>query len=152
ILGTAAYMSPEQARGKVADKRSDIWSFGCVLFEMLTGQRPFHGDDVSTTLAAVLKDEPNWSLLPETTPASIRQLLRRCLTRDPNRRLHHIADARIEIEAALRSPAESMNIERAVVRRPSPFARALPWAIAAAAIAAAVSIWWLTRQSSRITA
>ena len=101
ILGTAAYMSPEQARGKPVDKRADIWAFGVVLFEMLTGKRLFHGETVSDTLAAVLKTDPDWSLLPAGTPLRIRNLLRRCLTRDPLGRLRDIGDARIDIDEAL---------------------------------------------------
>ncbi len=98
ILGTAAYMSPEQARGKAVDKRTDIWAFGCVLYEMLTGKRAFEGETVSDTLAAILKEEPNWSALPKQTPARTRELLRRCLRRDAKQRLHDIADARLELE------------------------------------------------------
>ena len=100
ILGTAAYMSPEQARGVPVDKRADIWAFGCVLYEMLTGRRAFAGRHVSETMAAILKEEPDWSLLPPETPALVTSLLRRCLRKDPDRRLHHIADARIEIDEA----------------------------------------------------
>jgi Tol biopolymer transport system component len=100
ILGTAAYMSPEQARGKPLDKRSDIFSFGCVLYECLTGTQAFLGETVSDTLSAILRAEPDWSALPAATPARIRELLRRCLQKDPKRRLHDIADARIEIEEA----------------------------------------------------
>ena len=98
ILGTAAYMSPEQARGKPVDKRADIWAFGCVLYEMLAGKRAFTGETVSDTMAAILKEEPDWAPLGQTTPRSIQQLLRRCLTKDPTHRLHDIADARIEIQ------------------------------------------------------
>ncbi len=105
ILGTAAYMAPEQAKGKPADKRSDIWAFGCVLYEMLTGARAFAGEDVSDTLAAVLRGEPDWRSLPAETPASIRRLLRRCLEKDRKRRLSDLADARLEIEDALTPPA-----------------------------------------------
>src|SRR4051794_36540303 len=79
ILGTAAYMSPEQAKGRAADKRSDVWAFGCVLYEMLTGTRPFDGEDVTDTLAAVLRGDPDWALLPSRVPPSIRTLLRRCI-------------------------------------------------------------------------
>jgi serine/threonine-protein kinase len=105
ILGTAAYMSPEQARGKPLDKRTDVWSFGCVLYEALAGRRPFAGETSSDTLAAVLRAEPDWSALPAAAPALVRSLLRRCLQKDPDRRLHDIADARIEIEEALAEPA-----------------------------------------------
>ncbi len=101
ILGTAAYMSPEQARGKAVDKRTDIWAFGCVLFEMLTGRRLFQGEDVSETLASVLRADPDWNALPADTAPAIRRLLRRCLERDPRRRLRHIGDAVIEIDEAL---------------------------------------------------
>jgi serine/threonine protein kinase len=105
ILGTAAYMSPEQAKGRPADKRSDVWAFGCVLYEMLTGARAFRGDDVSDTLAAVLRGEPDWRALPAETPMSIRRLLRRCLEKDRKRRLSDAADARLDIEDALTMPA-----------------------------------------------
>ena len=100
IMGTAAYMSPEQARGKPVDKRTDIWAFGVVLFEMLTGQRLFAGETVSDVLAAVLKTEPNWDRLPGAAPSGVLRLLRRCLERDVARRLHDIADARIELDDA----------------------------------------------------
>jgi Tol biopolymer transport system component len=110
LLGTAAYMSPEQAKGREADKRSDVWAFGCVLYEMLTGKRAFDGDEISDTLAAVLRAEPDWSKLPAGTPVSVRRLLRRCLTRNLRLRLQDIADGRIEIEEALASPhAESVH-------------------------------------------
>jgi serine/threonine protein kinase len=105
IMGTAAYMSPEQSKGRTADKRSDIWAFGCVLYEMLTGVRAFAGDDVSDTLAAVLRAEPDWRTLPVETPASVRRLLRRCLEKDRKRRLADAADARLEIQDALTPPA-----------------------------------------------
>ena len=101
ILGTAAYMSPEQARGKPLDKRTDIWAFGCVLYEMLTGRRAFAGDEVSDVLASVLAREPDLAALPATAPPSIRRLLRRCLQKDRNERLRDIGDARIEIRDAL---------------------------------------------------
>ena len=98
ILGTAAYMSPEQARGKAADRRTDIWGFGCVLFEMLTGRRAFDGEGVTDTLARILEREPDWTAIPPNTPASIRALLQRCLRKDPQKRLRDIADARLDIE------------------------------------------------------
>jgi serine/threonine protein kinase len=95
ILGTAAYMSPEQARGKAVDKRADIWSFGVVLYEMLTGRRLFEGETVSDVLAGVLRTDPDWSALPPQTPESARGLLRRCLERDPLERLRDIGEARL---------------------------------------------------------
>jgi Tol biopolymer transport system component/tRNA A-37 threonylcarbamoyl transferase component Bud32 len=100
IMGTAAYMSPEQARGKTVDKRADIWSFGVVLFEMLTGQRLFSGETTSDVLAAVLTRDPEWTALPPGIGAGIRSLLRQCLERDPRKRLHDIADARIALDDA----------------------------------------------------
>jgi len=102
ILGTAAYMSPEQAKGEEADRRADIWSFGIVLWEMLVGRKTFAEDTVSETLAAVLKSEPDHSVLPTTVPFAIRRLIERCLQKDPEQRLHDIADARLEIEAVIR--------------------------------------------------
>ncbi len=107
IQGTAAYMSPEQARGKPLDKRTDVFSFGCVLYECLTGRQAFRSDTVSDTLAAILKTEPDRDALPPETPDRVRVLLRRCLEKDPARRLHDIADARIEIEEALAQPEVS---------------------------------------------
>ena len=104
IQGTAPYMSPEQARGKPLDKRTDVFSFGCVLYECLTGRRAFAGETVSDTLAAILTSEPDRGALPPQLPDRIRILLRRCLEKDPARRLHDLADARIEIEDALESP------------------------------------------------
>jgi serine/threonine protein kinase len=102
MLGTAAYMSPEQARGKPADKRSDIWAFGCVLYEMLIGARAFPGEDISETLAAVIKSDANFGLLPASTPDAIRRLLRRCLAKNPKNRLSDAAVARIEIGSVAR--------------------------------------------------
>jgi eukaryotic-like serine/threonine-protein kinase len=108
ILGTAGYMSPEQARGKPLDRRTDVWSFGCLLYEMLTGKITFGGDTVSDTIARILEREPDWHALPEKTPQGVRRLLRRCLQKDPQRRLHDIADARLEIEETLASPASGL--------------------------------------------
>jgi Tol biopolymer transport system component len=98
LLGTPSYMSPEQARAQVVDKRADVWAFGCVLFEMLTGRMAFAGSTISDTLAAVLEREPDWNALPAATPAAVRRLLRKCLEKDAKRRVHDIADARIELE------------------------------------------------------
>jgi Tol biopolymer transport system component len=98
VLGTAAYMSPEQARGQVVDQRSDLWSFACVLWECLTGRTLFGGETASDSIGAILQTEPDWQQLPPETPPAVRHLLRRCLAKDPRKRLHHIADARIELE------------------------------------------------------
>jgi eukaryotic-like serine/threonine-protein kinase len=98
LLGTAPYMSPEQARGKVVDKRTDIWAFGCVLYEMLAGRRAFEGDTTTDALARILEREPEWSALPASTPVAVRRLLARCLDKDPRRRLRDIADARAELD------------------------------------------------------
>jgi serine/threonine-protein kinase len=104
ILGTAGYMSPEQAKGQAADKRADVWAFGAVLYEMLTGSRAFPGDGVTDILAAVLRSDPDFARLPAETPASVRRLLDRCLRKDPDRRLRDIADARLELEEADEEP------------------------------------------------
>ena len=104
VLGTAAYMSPEQARAGAVDRRADIWAFGCVLFEMLSGRPAFDGETVTDVLAAVVRDPPPWQALPAETPAGIRRLLGRCLEKQPRRRLHDIADARLEIEEAIDAP------------------------------------------------
>jgi eukaryotic-like serine/threonine-protein kinase len=107
ILGTAAYMSPEQARGHAVDKRTDIWAFGCVLYELLTGRMAFAGETLSDTIAAILGRGPDWKMLPDTTPASVRRLLQRCLEKDPARRLHDIADVRIELDDARSGGADN---------------------------------------------
>jgi len=129
ILGTAAYMSPEQAKCKSADRRSDIWAFGCLLYEMLTARRAFTGESVTDTLASVLKTEPDWSLLPPRTPLAIRTLIQRCLKKDPKGRLQAIGDARIAIEEAI-----STRDEDEALPSPSPpgpiWRRTLPWAAA----------------------
>jgi len=140
ILGTASYMAPEQARGKAVDKRADIWSFGVVFFEMLSGTRLFAGETVSDTLAAVLKTDPGWTLLPSGTPPSVRRLLHRCLDRDTRTRLRDIGEARI----ALERPAPVGEAPPAAVSPPHMrIARALPWALCAVAIALAA--WGLSR-------
>ena len=105
VLGTAAYMSPEQARGKTVDKRTDIWAFGCVMYELLTGKQAFQGDDITDILAAVVRAEPDWQALPAATPMQVRTLLRRCLQKDKTLRLRDAGDARIEIQEALAAPA-----------------------------------------------
>ncbi len=108
LTGTAAYMSPEQVRGQPVDKRADIWAFGCLLYEMLSGRRAFGGKTVPDILAAVVRGEPDWQALPATTPWQIRRLLRRCLQQEPAKRLHDIADARLEIVEALAGPGEEL--------------------------------------------
>jgi len=110
ILGTAAYMSPEQAKGKPVDRRADIWAFGCVLFEMLTGRRAFEGEDVSDTLASVLRAEPAWSALPATVPERVRTLVRRCLQRDVQKRLPHIGVARLELAEDITAEVASATV------------------------------------------
>ena len=105
ILGTAAYMSPEQARGKTVDKRADIWAFGAVLYEMLTGQRAFEGEDVSVTLADVIRAEVAWEKLPSDLPPGLTTYLHRCLQKDPSQRIQAIGDVRLAIEGAFETPA-----------------------------------------------
>jgi Tol biopolymer transport system component len=147
ILGTAAYMSPEQARGKPLDKRTDIWSFGCVFFEVLTGRQPFGGETVSDTIAAILQREPDWEALPPSIPPRIRDLLRRCLQKDANRRLHDIADARIEVEESLSEPAGQVSM--AAPRSAAPRRRAeILLAAAIAAIAAGAAVWFLAPRTT----
>jgi serine/threonine-protein kinase len=142
ILGTAAYMSPEQARGEEADRRADIWSFGVVLYEMLTGQRLFTGRTASDVLAAVLRAEADWDSLPQDTPRSIRQLLRRCLTRDHKQRLQAIGDARIEIEEYLADPAAASLLISTPTVAPQPlWQRALPWVAAGVMTFVALLQW-----------
>ena len=139
ILGTPAYMSPEQARGKTLDKRTDIWSFGCCLYEAVTGKTAFLGETVSDTIAKILEGEPDWGALPEHVPLLARSLLRRCLQKDPRRRLHDIADARIELDEAQSVPAagETTASPRTV----------LPWVLVALmAVLAGLASWasWRT--------
>jgi serine/threonine protein kinase/dipeptidyl aminopeptidase/acylaminoacyl peptidase len=150
ILGTAAYMAPEQARGKIVDRRADIFAFGAVVFEMLTGRRAFGADDVSLTLAFVMTKEPDWTAMPESAPPPLRALLRRCLVKDPRRRLQAIGEARLQIEdlitaapwdtaAGLEHPA---NPVPPISRPAAGWRQRLPWACTAAALAAAgVTLW-----------
>jgi tRNA A-37 threonylcarbamoyl transferase component Bud32/Tol biopolymer transport system component len=136
ILGTAAYMAPEQARGGAVDKRVDIWAFGVVLFEMLSGSRPFGGESVSETLASVLRDEIDFAALPASTPPPIRRLVRRCLERIPRNRLHDIADARIVIQEVLAGSAEE-----SIPTPAAPPARGrVAWAVAGAALLVAAGL------------
>jgi serine/threonine protein kinase/Tol biopolymer transport system component len=144
ILGTAAYMSPEQAKGRPVDKRTDIWAFGCVFFEMLTGQRTFEGDDVSDTLAAVLRAEPEWNRLPSDVLPQVRLLLQRCLEKDRSKRISDISVARFLVTEPIALPTQSRAESVAAARRPL-WRRAVPaiasGMIAAVLAAAAVSQW-----------
>jgi len=125
LLGTAAYMSPEQAKAKSVDRRADIWAFGCVLYEMLTGKQAFTGETVTDTLASIIKEEPNLSQLPAATPMRVRVLLQRCLQKDPKQRLRDIGDARISLDEVLFGTPESAASAASLWRR------ALPWGVAA---------------------
>jgi Tol biopolymer transport system component len=143
ILGTAAYMSPEQARGKAVDKRADIWAFGAVLFEMLTGTRAFPGEDITDTLAAVVRAEPEWTLLPAGLSPALVTYLKRCLHKDPKQRIPDIAAMRLALEGAFETAAPQTP---GTAVQPAPAStRMLPWAVAAAlVIVAAVTAfgWW----------
>jgi serine/threonine protein kinase/Tol biopolymer transport system component len=135
ILGTAAYMSPEQARGKTADKRSDVWAFGCVLYEMLTGRRAFEGEGVTDVIARIIERDVDFSALPPSTPPSIRRLLRRCLEKDRSRRLADASDARLEIDEALAGRVDADAAGQTSQATPrSRWRAAVPWAIGAAGL------------------
>src|ERR1700674_4407032 len=140
ILGTAAYMSPEQAKGKAVDKRTDIWAFGAVLYELLTGKPAFHGEDVTDILAAVVRAEPDWQALPAATPLQVHSLLRRCLQKDRSLRLRDAGDARIEIQEALVAPKDV----GATHVSSTPSSKLLPAVAAVLVIVAAVMAfgWW----------
>ena len=150
ILGTAAYMSPEQARGEPVDKRADIWAFGAVLFEMFTGERAFAAASVTDTVASVVLRDPDWDTLPEKTPWRVRELLRRCLTKGSKQRLRDIGDARLELEAALAAPTTG-DVVGAVASEPG-WRRQVPWAIAVltSAAAAALAITLLPGSAPRV--
>jgi hypothetical protein len=142
VIGTAAYMAPEQAKGKPVDRRADVWSFGAVLYEMLTGQKPFVGDDVSDTLALVLKFEPEWDALPADTPARLRQLVQTCLQKNPKQRIHDVADVRLAMEGAFETTlnASSTATEQAGWRQ------ALPWVVGLLLAAiTGIAVWTLTQ-------
>ncbi|MGA8036227.1 MAG: protein kinase [Candidatus Acidiferrales bacterium] len=163
ILGTAAYMSPEQAKGRSADRRADIWSFGVVLYEMLTGEQAFGGETVSDSLAAVIKDTPDWAELPVSTPPRIRELIQRCLQKDPKQRLQAIGDARITIDEVISGstqyasgilPSETRPPQIATPARqaagPS-WPRLLPWLVAGALALALIAALGAIRGSSHST-
>ena len=139
IMGTAAYMSPEQARGRPVDKRSDIWAFGAVLYEMLSGKRPFQGRDVSETLGAVLRLEPGWDTLPSETPPRLSTLLRRCLEKEPKQRVHDVADVRLAMEGAFESSTDVRGADSAT----SPWRERLAWSVVAVlGVGLAVAAQW----------
>jgi serine/threonine-protein kinase len=140
VIGTAAYMSPEQARGRPADRRADIWAFGCVLYEMLTGRAPFARDTTSDSMAAILARDPDWAALPRELPAVVERLMRRCLTKDRQHRLRDIGDARLEIEEALASPAVMPHATVETTWR-----RRAPYAVAVVATTAAVAVLGISR-------
>jgi len=140
ILGTAAYMSPEQARGKAVDRRADIWAFGCLLYEMLTARQTFAGDSVTDLLSSVTRDEPDWLALPAATPLGIRTLLRRCLQKDPQKRVPHIGIVRIEVDESQvgQTPDTVNKLSAGTVRRRSLW----PWLLTSALALALVSTVW----------
>jgi eukaryotic-like serine/threonine-protein kinase len=139
IFGTVSYMSPEQARGRDIDKRTDIWAFGCVVFEMLTGRKAFTGESIPDTLASIFEAEPDWSALPPRVPGRVRELLRRCIQKDPNRRLRDAGDARIELDDSIVGETRELTAtSRLRVRR-----RRTGWVAAAAVLAAAALALWL---------
>jgi DNA-binding beta-propeller fold protein YncE len=142
ILGTAGYMAPEQAKGKPIDKRADIWAFGCVLYEMLTGKRPFAGEDVTDTLAAIVRADPDWSALPADTPLHTRRLLARCLVKDAKQRLRDIGDARIGLEETIAGGARGDEPSPSSRPRNATSARWLA-AMVPLVVAAAALGWWM---------
>jgi len=145
ILGTAAYMSPEQAKGQEADKRADVWALGCLLYEMLTAKRPFEGGTTTEVLAAVLHTDPEWGALPPRTPAVVKRLLRRCLQKDPRKRLHDVTDARLDIDDALSAPEPVMQTPASGPSRPALWLAAT----AAVALVAGLGGWWFSRSAVR---
>jgi serine/threonine-protein kinase len=138
ILGTASYMSPEQARGKTLDRRSDVWSYGCILYESLTGRKAFDGEDVTEVLAAILKTEPDWGALPPDVPAHVRKLLRRCLSKEREKRLRDIGDALLD----LRDPPAPESHPRSALR---PWGSSGPWIFFAGIVLGGVAVYWATR-------
>ena len=141
IMGTAAYMSPEQARGKPLDKRTDIWAFGCVLYEMLTGRLVFGGETLSDTIANVLDRQPQWATLPTGTPRSVRRLLQRCLDKNPKERLRDIGDARVELRPHVSVATDEQDlVGQAPPSYPGVWRRAVPWVLATGAAVVAIVV------------
>ena len=153
ILGTAAYMSPEQAKGRAADKRSDMWAFGCVVFEMLTGKRPFEGEDISDTLASVLKTDPDWTTLPANVPPAIRTLLTRCLQKDRRKRLADISVAQFLMDEAATAPelTATRPATEAVAVAPPRSHRLAIGALAPIVVALAGALAWIVLRSPTST-
>lgn len=145
ILGTAAYMSPEQAKGKVVDKRSDIWAFGCVLFEMLSGKQPFAGETLTDTLASVVRGEPDWDQLPATTPASVKRLIQRCLEKDVRRRLRDIGDARFELDQTAVNNVQPTIAQQKTSRSWLSFVVVAALVALAAVVSAFVTRWFASK-------
>ena len=145
ILGTAAYMAPEQARGKPVDKRADIWAFGCVLYEMLTAKQPFNGETVTDTLAAIVKEEPDWTAVPPATPPAVRRVIAACLVKDPRQRLRDIGDARIALEQANADPAGQTRAPAAAAPPAGGRALALIATALPIAVVASLATWLLVR-------
>jgi serine/threonine protein kinase/Tol biopolymer transport system component len=142
LLGTAAYMSPEQAKAKAVDRRADIWALGCVLYEMLTGKMAFSGETVTDTLAAVIMRDPDWTLLPSTTPIRVRVLLQRCLQKDPRQRLRDIGDARISVEEVLAGAADPTHANTSGIVAPL-WRLVLPWAVAGFLAFTLAALGWI---------
>jgi len=141
LLGTAAYMSPEQARGRPVDKRADVWAFGCVLFEMLTGRLAFPGETITDTLAAIVRADPPWEALPAGLPPGVERVLRLCLAKDPRERLNDVADAMLLIGNGLGAPGAASADPRAPVARRTGRREALAWTLAVVALAVAGVAW-----------
>ena len=146
ILGTAAYMSPEQARGLPVDKRADVWAFGVVLYEMLTGSRPFQGEDVSLTLASVMKSDVNATVLPADLPETLRTVIRQCLQKDPKRRIRDVGDVSLAMDGAFETVVSGARAEPAAAQ-PAGWRQAMPWALGSLALAVitGMAVWTLVR-------
>ena len=158
LLGTAAYMAPEQARGKSVDKRADLWAFGCVLFEMITGRRTFDGETVTDIIASLVAREPEWEALPTDTPRPVQRLLHRCLDKDPRQRLHDAGDARLELQEAISGtlepsgpdPLTQVSSTVAAAPRQPAWIRFLPWALAGLLAVALIAVWLLQPRPEKL--
>ena len=150
VIGTAAYMAPEQASGKVVDKRADVWAFGVVLFEMLAGTRPFVGDDVSKTLARVIDRDPDWDVLPDELPPVLASFLRGCLEKNPKRRIRDIGDVSLAMEGAFETPSRPLGDGQVapMAYHPRSWRRAVPY-VAVASLVTGLAVWALTRETPR---